>query len=128
MAKALRILAISGGIFITIVSLTHISLGHSWLPDTMEVNASIDSEHRFYTSLFLVYGLTLLWCSNDLQNRRPTFYVLLLALFVGGLARIVSLAVHGWPHPMFVVLGVLELVVPPIVWRLSESTFQPHES
>lgn len=121
MEKALKILSVSGGLFISLVSMTHIALGHSWLPDTMEVNASIDSEHRFYTALFLVFGLTLLWCSQDLLNRRHTFYVLLAALFVGGLARIVSVAVHGWPHSLFIALGVLELVIPPLTWQLTEA-------
>jgi hypothetical protein len=119
MEKTLRVVIIVGGIFIIVVSLTHIALGHSWLPDTMPVTASIDSEHRFYAAIFLMYGVTLLWCGKAVSERRSVFHFLLLTLFVGGLARIVSLSVHGWPHPLFITLGVLELMVPPLLWLIS---------
>ncbi|MDA0821435.1 MAG: DUF4345 domain-containing protein [Proteobacteria bacterium] len=119
MDKTLRAVMILGGIFIIVVSLTHIALGHSWLPDTMPVTASIDSEHRFYAAMFLMYGVTLLWCAKALSERRSVFHFLLLTLFVGGLARIVSLCLLGWPHPLFISLGVLELMVPPLLWLIS---------
>ena len=38
------------------------------------------------------------------------------ALAFGGVARIVSLAIAGWPHPFFVGLGIAELLVPPVVY------------
>jgi uncharacterized membrane protein len=110
---------ILSGIFIIVVSLTHIVLGHSWLPDTMPVSASIDSEHRFFASIFLMYGVALLWCAKAVSERRSVFHFLLLTLFVGGLARIVSLSVSGWPHPLFISLGILELAVPPLLWLIS---------
>ncbi|MFT4560530.1 MAG: hypothetical protein ACI9BW_000264 [Gammaproteobacteria bacterium] len=119
MDKTLRAVMILSGIFIVGVSLTHIVLGHSWLPDTMSVTASIDSEHRFYASIFLMYGVALVWCSRAVPERRSVFHFLLLTLFVGGLARIVSVSVSGWPHPLFISLAVLELIVPPVLWLMS---------
>jgi hypothetical protein len=119
MSKTLRAAVILSGIFIIVVSLTHIALGHSWLPDPMPVSASIDSEHRFYASIFLMYAVALLWCAKAVSERRSVFHLLLLTLFVGGLARIVSLSVSAWPLPLFISLGILELAVPPLLWLIS---------
>jgi len=104
-----------------VISLTHIVLGHSWLPDTQEVNASIDSEHRFYTALFMPYGAALVWVSRSVRTRLDVLNVVLAGLFLGGLARIVSVAVAGWPHALFVGLGIAELTVPPAVYWLGRS-------
>ena len=64
MEKFLRTLALSSGIAVVCISLTHVALGQSWLPDTQSVTASLDSQHRFYTALFLPYGLALVWFSR----------------------------------------------------------------
>ncbi|MCA9625453.1 MAG: DUF4345 domain-containing protein [Myxococcales bacterium] len=119
MDKVLRLVALAGALFIVVVASTHILLGQSWIPGTTAVTPTLDSEHRFYSSLFLMYGLALGWCAQDIPKRREVFHFLLLTLFVGGLTRVVSLVAAGWPHPMFVVLGAVELIVPPVVWRLS---------
>ena len=38
--------------------------------------------------------------------------------FVGGLARIVSWLSVGPPAPLFIFLGSLELVIPPLLWAV----------
>ncbi len=119
MQKFLRATIVAGALFIIVVSLLHIALGQTWIPDTMPVTSSLDSEHRFYASLFLMYGLALLWVQRALTARLSVFHFLLLTLFVGGLARIVSALIMGWPHPMYIVLGALELAVPPLLWQVS---------
>ncbi len=119
MQKILRVTIICGAAFIIVVSLLHIALGQTWIPDTMPVTSSLDSEHRFYASLFLMFGVALLWVQRALVDRLDVFRFLLLTLFVGGLARIVSVLIMGWPHPLFIVLGALELAVPPLLWQVS---------
>ena len=121
MDKILRVTVAASGVFIVIVSLTHIALGQSWIPNTIPVTASLDSEHRFYASIFLMYGVALLWCARDLSTRRQLFHFLLLTLFIGGLARVVSVFAAGCPHPLFLLRGVIELVVPPLLWYFSDA-------
>jgi len=116
MDRGLKWLMTVSGVAIIGISLTHIALGQSWLPDTQTVTASIDSQHRFYTALFLPYGAGLVWAARNVAERVAVLNIVLGALFLGGLARIVSLGVAGWPHPFFIGLGVAELLVPPIVY------------
>jgi uncharacterized protein DUF4345 len=55
--------------------------------------------------------VALLWCIKDTE--RKTLVVYLLALtFVGGLARLVSMAVVGPPNTFFIAMTVLELLIP----------------
>lgn len=44
--------------------------------------------------------------------------VLQAVFFAGGLARIVSCLSVGPPAPLFIVLGSLELVIPPLLWAV----------
>jgi Domain of unknown function (DUF4345) len=81
----------------------------------------MDSEDRFFASLFLGFGAALIWCARDLSRRSGQAYWLLAVFFAGGLARVISVVAVGWPNPLFIFLGGLELVLPPIVgwmiWR-----------
>ncbi len=121
MDNFLRWLTLVSGLAIVVISLTHVSLGQSWVPDTQTVTASIDSQHRFYTALFLPYGAALVWVSSALQDRVWALNIVLAALFWGGIARIVSFAVAGLPHSFYIALWVAELVVPPVVYWASRS-------
>ena len=82
----------------------------------MPVNAIMDSEDRFYATLFTGFGLALIWCSLRLAERRRVFLVLMAVFFFGGVARIVSVEAVGWPSGLFVFLGSLELILPPLFW------------
>jgi hypothetical protein len=115
--KTLLTALVRGGALVVItVSTLHITLGQSWIPGTVPVSPSLDSEHRFYTALFFMYGVALWWCAGQLAARRSVFGFLLATLFVGGVARIVSVLSVGWPHPLFIALGAVELVFPPVLW------------
>jgi hypothetical protein len=38
------------------------------IPGAIPVNATMDSEDRFYATLFLGFGAAVMWCSRDLQT------------------------------------------------------------
>ena len=115
MRKALQIfLAMFGAIAIAIASL-HIVFGPAAIPGSIPVNATMDSEDRFYATLFAAYGVALLWCVKDVEQKSRVVYFLLATLFVAGLARVVSIAAVGLPDPFFVAMLALELAIPVVV-------------
>lgn len=74
----------------------------------------MDSEDRFYATLFLGFGAGMIWCSGDLAARGKVFEALMAVFFLGGIARIFSAIAAGLPSPLFQFLGALELIIPPV--------------
>jgi hypothetical protein len=109
--------ALFGGVCMAI-ALAHIAIGPAAIPGSVPVNATMDSEDRFYATLFLGYGAAMIWCSRALVERRLCFGALLLVFFLGGIARIISAIAVGPPNMLFIILGGVELLLPPILWAL----------
>ena len=98
------------------IALAHILIGPAAIPGAIPVNPTMDSEDRFYATLFLGFGAAHVWAAQDLWARRRVVLVLQAVFFAGGLARIVSWGSVGAPEPLFVFLGSLELLIPPLLW------------
>lgn len=105
------LLGLFGLTAIAIASL-HVVLGPSAIPGAIPVNATMDSEDRFYATLFAAYGVALLWCIHDLEQKSAMVYFLALTFFIGGLARLVSMAAVGLPNNFFIAMTALELLIP----------------
>jgi hypothetical protein len=104
------------GIVCCLIALGHILVGPAIIPGAVPVNATMDSEDRFYATLFLGFGAALIWCSRDLRNRKALFGGLLTTFFCSGISRIISAIAVGWPNDLFIFLGALELGLPPLLW------------
>lgn len=114
--RLLRWFLIAFGLVCVGIALAHIAVGPSSIPGSIPVNPTMDSEDRFYATLFLGFGLAHVWAAQDLAQRAAVVLALQAVFFVGGLARIVSLIAVGPPIPLFVFLGALELLIPPLLW------------
>jgi hypothetical protein len=112
MKKALQIFLGLFGITAIFIASLHIVLGPSAIPGSVPVNATMDSEDRFYATLFAAYGVALLWCIKEIERKSMVVYFLALTFFVGGLARLVSIAAVGLPNTFFIAMTVLELLIP----------------
>jgi Domain of unknown function (DUF4345) len=123
MKKVLQVfLGVFGVVAIVIASL-HVVLGPSAIPGSVPVNATMDSEDRFYATLFAAYGAALLWCVRDVERKSTCVYFIAGTFFVGGLARVVSVLAVGLPNAFFMAMTLLELLIPLFVaavqWRIS---------
>ena len=125
MRKALQIFFVLFGITDIAIASLHVALGSSAIPGSVPVNATMDSEDRFYATLFAAYGVAILWCVKDIERKSTVVYFLMATFFVGGLARLVSIASVGAPNSFFVAMTVLELAIPPLAaaaqYRISRS-------
>ena len=99
-----------------IIALAHIAIGPAAIPGSVPVNPTMDSEDRFYATLFLGFGAALIWCGRDLARRRTAFGWLMLIFFLGGVARLVSAVQTGWPNAFFQAMTAIELFLPIILW------------
>ncbi|MGK0474197.1 MAG: hypothetical protein ACJAR0_004697 [Candidatus Azotimanducaceae bacterium] len=74
----------------------------------------LDSQNRFYGIVFTVYGFLLFLCATDLEKYQTVLRILLWVFFAAGCARLVSIATHGLPSELVLMLLATELVLPPI--------------
>jgi hypothetical protein len=116
---ALKVLAVG----IALAGASHVLMGPTAdlmlgvkLPASTVIEPSLDSQNRFYGAIFTLYAALLWLAANDLPRYRIVLRLVLAWFFIGGLMRLVSLALRGWPSEMILLLTLLELVVPPLLW------------
>ena len=108
-----------------LVGALHLALGvgaevmlGAMLPSAALSDAVLDSQNRFYGIAFTLYGVLFLICASDLHKYATVLRAVLWVFFAAGLARLVSIAVHGLPSALVLVLLAIELILPPVllVW------------
>ncbi|WP_176399697.1 DUF4345 domain-containing protein [Novosphingobium sp. B 225] len=114
--RLLRWFLVAFGAVCAAIALVHIAFGPASIPGSVPVNAIMDSEDRFYATLFLGFGLAHIWAAQDLSQRSGLVLAMQAVFFAGGLARLISVVAVGWPSGLFIFLGGLELVIPVGVW------------
>ncbi|MEQ9589435.1 MAG: DUF4345 family protein [Parvibaculaceae bacterium] len=75
-------------------------------------SSNVDSELRFYSVFWLAYGAIVLRAANSLEGNLKLVPILAGLFFAGGAGRLLSLVTVGHPHLLFIVLMVIELVLP----------------
>lgn len=121
MAKALKYLALLTGVVCTAIGLYHVIGGAPTVIGGGEINASTDSQERFFGGLFAVYGLAWIWVARLQPIPAIAIRLLSAALFAGGIGRIVSLVDRGQPHPFWIAMLVVEIVFPAIFFAISSA-------
>jgi hypothetical protein len=118
MRLALRIILLVGGIAAVLIALLHIVFGSASIPGSVPVNATMDSEDRFYAAIFLGFGAAILWCAQSIEQRGKVIRFLIAIFFLGGCARVISMIFVGPSNQLFQALMAVELLLPPVVWFL----------
>ncbi|MBC9717495.1 DUF4345 domain-containing protein [Streptomyces sp. TRM66268-LWL] len=121
MARALRMSAWVMGVACVAIGLFHVAGGNAAIPGEADAGATLDSLGRFFGAIFAGYGLVWIWAVR--QETVPARVVRWLAavFLLGGIGRLLSLAVHGWPHSFQVALTVLELALPSVWFWLADA-------
>jgi hypothetical protein len=86
--------------------------------DGEAVNASVESEFRFYASLWVAFGAAALWVAPRVDREAAVVRLLAVILFSAGLARTIAWIAAGTPHWSLLFLLGLELLLPPLILYL----------
>ena len=80
-------------------------------------DATLDSNLRFYSGVWLGVGLAAAWTVPRIERETTLFRALWLMIFLGGIGRLLSLAITGMPFAPFVGFTALEILGAPFfVW------------
>lgn len=114
MARLLRPLLLITGVSCVAIGVVHLLFGIASVPGEHHAGATVDSRERFYAAIFVGYGVAWIWAAR--QSPVPAALVRWLAavMLLGGIGRLLSMAVHGTPQWFQTVLTVVEIVVPPV--------------
>lgn len=85
------------------------------LPPAALDDPTLNSQNRFYGTSYWIYGMLIWLYTRDTARYAVIFHLLLAMTFVGGLTRIVSVAINGWPSPPILLLSAVELILPPLL-------------
>ncbi|MDT5130596.1 MAG: hypothetical protein QOH54_6240 [Mycobacterium sp.] len=118
MKRVTEIWLIAFGLVCAGIGVAHLLFGTSTIIGGGAVNATIDSDMRFYALLFAAYGLVFVWCAVDIADRGRVANILGALFFAGGLARLLAWAAIGQPNWFYVVMIAVELIVPLVNWAL----------
>ncbi|QCH23906.1 DUF4345 domain-containing protein [Mycobacteroides salmoniphilum] len=119
MDKVLKYLAILTGVICVAIGLYHLIGGGGTVIGGGGITASTDSQERFFSGLFAVYGVAWIWVAR--QSPIPGIAVRFLAagLLVGGLGRVASLIDRGQPHPFWIVMLAVEILIPALFFAIA---------
>ncbi|MGQ4332555.1 DUF4345 domain-containing protein [Streptomyces hayashii] len=103
------------------IGLYHVALGNAAIPGAGSAGTTVDSWGRFMGAGFVGYGLAWLWAAR--QRPIPAQPVRWLAgvFLLGGTGRLLSVALHGWPHWFQIVLTAIELTLPAVFFWLADA-------
>ncbi|MCP2261485.1 protein of unknown function (DUF4345) [Streptoalloteichus tenebrarius] len=113
--RALQVVLVLLGLFVVGSGAADIALGPAVLPGSPEVVVNVDNHYRFFASIWLSLGVVLLWTVPRVESATGPVRGVCAAVFLGGLARLVSVAAVGVPHALLVAFIGIELVIPPVL-------------
>lgn len=84
-------------------------------------NALLDSNLRFFAGFWLGLGLAMMWLVPRIETQAVLFRAIWIAIFIGGIGRLLSVFAIGPPPIPFIGFTVLEIVGAPIfvAWQAS---------
>ncbi|MFI8456027.1 DUF4345 domain-containing protein [Kitasatospora sp. NPDC085464] len=124
MAKTLRVLVWAMGVADVAIGFFHILVGNAAVPGAADAGPTIDSFGRFMGAIFAGYGAAWIWAARQAPVPARVVRWLAAVFLLGGLGRVLSIAVDGWPHGFQVVLMGIELGLAPVYFWLADADEQ----
>jgi len=85
----------------------------------------LDSNLRFFGGLGLGIGFTLLWLTPTIEKKTILFRSLWICALLGGIGRIISMFIVGFPPTPMIVFTLIEVPLVPILiywqWKVSQT-------
>ncbi len=80
----------------------------------------LDSNMRFFGGVWLALGIAVLWLIPNIERQTELFRAVWGMVFRGGVVRLLSLSVVGWPPFPVVAVTLLELMGAPlfVAWHM----------
>ena len=78
-------------------------------------NALLDSNLRFFGGVWLGVGLAAWWMIPSIEKHSSLFRVLWAMIFMGGVGRVLSMTLLGFPPAPFIGFTILEIVGAPLI-------------
>ncbi|MDQ8703857.1 DUF4345 domain-containing protein [Streptomyces sp. LHD-70] len=103
------------------IGIYHVVLGVASVPGAESAGATVDSRERFYNAIFFGFGLTWLWVARRSPIPANLVRALTAVFLLGGIGRVLSVAVHGMPHWFQIPLTALELGLPLVYFWLASA-------
>lgn len=98
--------------------LTGLFLGAAAHLNPDHVTATIDSFTRYQSGFYLSLFIFLLWVIPNIEKHTTVFRILTLAIFIGGIGRVISWVTIGAPPPQMIAGTLLELGAPVLIlWQ-----------
>ncbi|MFF9640864.1 DUF4345 domain-containing protein [Kitasatospora aureofaciens] len=126
MAKALRVLGWTMGVACVAIGLFHLLGGNTALPGTADPGPTVDSFGRFMGAIFAGYGAAWIWAVRQWPVPAWAVRWLTAVFLLGGLGRVLAIAVGGRPHWFQLVLMGIELGLPPVYFWLAAADERAH--
>ena len=77
--------------------------------------ASVDSELRFGSAWYAVAGLLMFRAGGAPEEQGPVVRIVSAGWLLAAVGRMLSIKARGRPHPIFLVLMALEIVIPGVL-------------
>ena len=102
-----------------------LSGGESLFDGESVLRGFTDNQFRFAFGIFFAQGITLLYILPKVESRLHLFRFVALALFIGGIGRLLNIVEYGVVDSVIVGPTVVELVLVPIMalWQTRISKF-----
>jgi hypothetical protein len=80
------------------------------------VDATLDSQNRFYGVAFGICGAILLYCASDIPRFEGILRIIFAGIFFAGCARFLAYFSHGLPSAVVQFIWATEIIIPPLIW------------
>jgi hypothetical protein len=115
MTRGLRVAWTILGVIAVLFGASTVLTGAALVPGVGDVPASIDTELRFYAAWYVGAGLLVLRTVRGIESEGRTVRAVCAILLLAAFGRVLSIIAVGPPHPLFVVLMVIEFAIPVLV-------------